>query len=114
MLGISLIFHLTQTKNDDSQFRKEFIKPYGLAHDADSFSDGSFHRRINTVNWEYVVRPQITNSEFAETVLENADYLKGNLEVLEKDTTQAFLNKIKKSREPLEVLNTKSNRAGNF
>ena len=90
------------------------MKSYGLAHDADNFSDDSFHWRINTINSEYVVRPQVAISEFTDTILANAEYLEENMEVLEKDSLQAFPTKMKKFKEPLEVLNTNSDRAGNF
>ena len=100
--GINYFYH----------FRKDFLEPYGLAHD--DFSDDSFHRRINTINCEYVVRPQVAIWEFADAVLENTQYLEENIEVLEKESLQAFLDKIKKFKEPLEVLNSRSNRAGNF
>ena len=50
--------------------------------------------RINTINCEYVVRPQVAISEFADTVLANAQYLEENMEVLRKDSLQAFLAKI--------------------
>ena len=70
--------------------------------------------RINTINCEYVVRPQVAISEFADTVLANAQYLEENMEVLEKDSLQAFPAKVKKFKEPLEVLNTRSDSAGYF
>ena len=56
--------------------------------------------RINTINCEYVVRPQVAISEFADTVLANAQYLEENMEVLGKDSLQAFLAKIKKVKKP--------------
>ena len=89
--GISYFYH----------FRKDFLKPYGLAHDADNFSDDNFHRRINTITCEYVVRPQVAISEFTDTILANAEYLNENMKVLEKDSLQAFLTKIKMFKEPL-------------
>ena len=46
--GVSYFYHS----------RKDFLKSYGLAHDTDNYCDESFHRRINTINCEYVVRPQ--------------------------------------------------------
>lgn len=72
------------SKNDDSgvnyfyHFRKDFLKPYGLAHDADSFNEESFSHRLNTINCEYVVRPQIAISEFSDAVLQNLEYIKEN------------------------------------
>ena len=66
------------------------------------------------INCKYVVRPQVAISEFTDTILANAEYLEENMEVLEKDSLQAFLTKIKKFKEPLDILNTKSDRAGNF
>ena len=66
------------------------------------------------INCKYVVRPQVAISKFTDTILASAEYLEENMEVLDKDSLQAFLTKIKKFKEPLEVLNTKSDRAGNF
>lgn len=43
------------------------------------FSDGSFYKRINAINCEYVVRPQIAISEFLETIRKNVQYLEQNL-----------------------------------
>ena len=94
-------------------FQKDFIKPYGLAHDIHNFSGGRFHQKISKINCEYVVRPQVATA-FAESVLRNVEYSKENLEVLEKELLQAFLNKIKKFREPLKVLKTKFDTAVNF
>ena len=68
---------------------------YGLAHHEKSFSDGSFHWKISTINCEYVVRPQVASSEFAETVIRNSDHLEENLKILEKAFLEAFLKKIK-------------------
>ena len=56
----------------------------------------------------------MTISEFADTILANEEYLEENMEVLEKDSLQAFLTRIKKFKELLEVLNTKSEKAGDF
>ena len=56
----------------------------------------------------------MTISEFADTILANEEYLEENMGVLEKDSLQAFLTRIKKFKELLEVLNTKSEKAGDF
>ena len=61
-----------------------------------------------------MVRQQVAISEFTVSVLRNVEYLEENLEVLEKESLQAFLNKIKKFKESLEALNTKSDTAVNF
>ena len=61
-----------------------------------------------------MVRQQVAISEFAVSVLRNVEYLEENLEILEKESLQAFLNKIKKFKESLEALNTKSDTAVNF
>ena len=60
-----------------------------------------------------MVRQQVAISEFAVSVLRNVEYLEENLEVLKKESLQAFL-KIKKFKESLEALNTKSDTAVNF
>ena len=63
-----------------NHFRKDFIRPYGLAHDAQSFDEATLTRRLNNFNCEFFTRPQVAVSEFAETFSTNLTYMEfGNI-----------------------------------
>ena len=64
-------------------FCKDFIRPYGLAHNEDSYDDASISRRLNSWNCKFFQHPQIGISEFAETILANVKYLEDNMKILE-------------------------------
>ena len=102
----------TPKKNEDSvtyfnHFRKDFIRPYGLAHNDQSFEAATLSRRLNNINCEFFTRPQIAISEFAETVSANLKYLEQNLEVLEPKSIEIFLKKAKKIDRHLAILDSK-------
>ena len=70
----------TPKKNDGGvnfyqHFRKDFIRPYGLAHSEDAFHDATIARRLKTINCEFLLRCgryiRIAISEFSETIIEN-------------------------------------------
>ena len=67
---IFLILNLRQTRQSKKHkenkenriksfyyFCKDFVKLHGMAHHEDSFNDKGFSSRLNTINYEYVVRP---------------------------------------------------------
>ena len=66
-----------------NHFRKDFIRPCGLAHNVTVFDPTIFSRRLNNINCELYVRPQIAISEFAETIPANLQYVEENLEILD-------------------------------
>ena len=74
-------------------FRKDFIRPYGLTHGEDSFKDTTLANRLKTFNCEFLLRPNVGISEFSETVLENAKYIKENLQIFDKGAIERFLSK---------------------
>ena len=89
-----------------NHFRKDFIRPYGLAHDQSSFDPATLSRRLNNINCEFFMRPQIAISEFAETVPVNLKYIEENLKILDKDFIDAFIKKTKKTELYLSILDS--------
>ena len=69
-------------------FRKGFFRPYGLAH-----TDSTIAKRLKAFNCEFLVRPNIGISEFSKTILENAKYIRENLEIFDVEAIQRFLVK---------------------
>ena len=124
---IFLILNLRQTRQSKKHkenkenriksfyyFCKDFVKLHGIVHHEDSFNGKGFSSRLNTINYEYVVRPWIVISKFWDTVLQNLDYLKDSKEIFEMESLNTFMKKVETFKEPLEVLNNKSGRPGRF
>ena len=107
------VFLDTPRKREDSgvsyfnHFKKDFIRPYGLAHDESSFDAATLSRRLNNTNCEFFRRLQIAMSEFAETVPLNLNYIEEHLEILEKESINAFIKKTKKIEPCLYILDSK-------
>ena len=89
-------------------FRKDFINPYGLAHSIDTYSDNKLAVRLKRFNREFLVRPSVGLSEFADRVLKNVDYISTNLHDFDISQIQRFLNKIQPLYPHLEILNRKN------
>ena len=83
------------------------MKQYGLVNDDKAFSMNRFKRRLNTINCKYFVNHQAAISEFAETFCKNAEYLQENQDILDKTSLTAFIRKMEKIKEPLDVRNAK-------
>ena len=100
LLLCKINFRHTKEKEDSvayfNHFQKDFIWPYGLAHDAQSFDAVTLSRRLNNFNCEFFIRPQFTISEFAETLSANLKYIEGNVDILEPKSIQVFLKKAKR------------------
>ena len=90
-----------------NHFRKDFIRPYGLAHDDNSFDSATLSRRLNNFNCEFYLRPQVAISEFAETIIKNVQYIEENANILDPKSIQGFVKKAKKIEKYLAVLDTK-------
>ena len=90
-----------------NHFRKDFIRPYGLAHDSQSFEAVTLSRRLNNFNCEFFTGPHIAISQFAETVSVNLKYMEENMEILEPKSIEAFDKKAKKIEKHLAVLDSK-------
>ena len=101
--GVKYFFH----------FRKDFINPYGLAHDASSFSDQQISARLSQMNCEFLTRPNIALSEFAHTLLANIEYLEENASVLDGQGMAKFFRKVDNYKDALRILNSKNDAEGN-
>ena len=53
------------------------------------------------------MRPHVGLSEFSETVIENAKYIRENLEILDIEVIQRFLNKADDIVQSLQLVNQK-------
>ena len=79
--NVFLLFSDAPKKNQGGvkyyqHFRKDFIKPYGLAHAEESFQDTTLANRLKSFNREFLLRPHVGISEFSETIMENATYIR--------------------------------------
>ena len=90
-----------------SHFRKDFICPYGLAHTETSFDASTFSRRLNNINCEVYLPPQIAISEFAETISVNLNYAYENLEILDQKSISALIQKFRKIELYLKIFDSK-------
>ena len=116
------LFHILDTpknKEDNSvsclnHFREDFVKPYGLAHDAVTYDDATLPRRLNTYNSKFYLRSQCGISEFSETLLENIAYLENNAEILDMVSLNAFIKKTRRFEPYLKILNSKKEDTGMF
>ena len=103
----------TPRKREDSgvsffnHFRKDFIRPYGLAHNENTFDPATLSRRSNNINCEFYLRPQIAISEFAETIPANLQYVEENINILDKESISALIRKTRKIEPYLKILDSK-------
>ena len=103
----------TPRKREDSgvsffnHFRKDFIRPYGLAHNENTFDPATLSRRLNNINCEFYLRPQIAISEFAETIPANLQYVEENINILDEESISAFIRKTRKIEPYLKILDSK-------
>ena len=88
-------------------FRKDFIRPYGLAHSADAFDDTTLAKRLKPINCEFMLRPHIAFSEFCETITENCKYVSENLDIFEVEANKKFLGKVESVFDLFQVVNQK-------
>ena len=93
--GIKYFFH----------FRKNFINPYGPAHDASPFTDQQIGARLSQMNCEFLTRPNIAISEFSHTFLANMEYLEQNISILDEKGMMKYLHKMNNYKDALRVLN---------
>ena len=89
-------------------FKKDFINPYGPAHDASYFTDQQIGARLSQMNCVFVMRLNITMSDFAHTLLTNTEYLKENILILDGKGIDKFFHKIKNYKESLRILNSEN------
>lgn len=80
----------------------------------DSFIDTKLARRLKRFNSEFLVRPSIGFSEFADTILANTNYITTNLGDFDVMQIKRFIDKIKPLYPHLEVLTRKTELDGNI
>ena len=88
-----------------NHFPSNFLRPYGLASEAPD-SDAII-RRTNPKSCEWLLRPAIAMSEFAQTLVENMEFLKTTDSKFVRskrmkeavDNMQPFLNCLQKGHE---------------
>ena len=85
-----------------------------MAHNIDTFSDTKLAARLKRFNCEFLVRPTIALSEFADTVLKNAEYISSNLDDFDIIQIKRFMDKIEPLYPHLEILNRKTEVDGNI
>ena len=90
------------------------MPPYGVGHNDQSFTDAQLASRICNINCEFITRPWIAVSEFADTMLGNSKYLHENKDFLDSESLEKFLKKLDKYKNSLEIINSKSETAGKF
>ena len=79
-----------------NHFRKDFIRPYGLAHDENSFEHKILMRRLNSWNYKFYLHPQIAISEFTQTISQNVKYLEENIDILDQHSLTPSIKKTKR------------------
>ena len=88
-------------------FRKDFIRPYGLAYSADAFDDTTLSRRLKTINCKFMLSPHVSISELSKTLTENWKYISDNIEIVDVEAIKTFLQKVESVFKSLQVLNQK-------
>ena len=68
--------------------------------------------RINAINCEFITRPWIGTSEFADTMLANSKYLEETKDLLDSESLAKFIKKLNRYKDSLEIINSKSDTAG--
>ena len=61
--SLRLILDTPSMKDDNSvnffnHLRKDFLRPYGLVHDALAYKDSTLMRRLNSYSCKFFLRPQ--------------------------------------------------------
>ena len=82
----------------------DFINPYGLAHNSNSFGYSKLAARLKRLNCEFLVRLTIAPSKSADTVLKDADYINGNLQHFNMTHVPKFLQKLEPLYPHLKLL----------
>ena len=101
----------TPTKEDAKyfyHFHKDFINPCGMTHNMDTFTDTKLTARLKRLNCEFLVRPTVVLSDFADTILQNINYITTNLENFDITQIRRFIDKIGPPYPYLEIINRKT------
>ena len=87
-----------------NHFPRQRLIPYGQISEATS--DKTMLDKANSINCEYLIRPKIAMSEFAETVQSNMNLLVHKCEKLDFESVSSHIYKLD---EVMKVFNTKNN-----
>ena len=86
-------------------FPSNFLRPYGHAESAPS--EQTTFRRLQPLNCEWLLRPRIAASEFADTISQNLNYLsQNNHPITENETFKEMKNNLTPFLGSLQRLNT--------
>ena len=88
-------------------FQKNFIRPYGLALNDQTFQDATLATRLKSINCEFMVRSHIAMSEVSKTMTENWKYIGENIDIFDIDVIKKFLAKVESVLQSFQVVNQK-------
>ena len=71
------------------------------------FPNTPLANRLKSFNCGFLLRPHVEISEFSETIMENAKYIKENLDIFDVEAIQRFLGKTDNILESLQRVNQK-------
>ena len=87
-------------------FIVNFLHPYGIAH-MDLTHEDVVLKRVAPMNCEWILRPKVATSEFADTIEQNLNYLAScESPFLDNDIFTGSHQKMQKSIDALQKLNT--------
>ena len=88
-------------------FPSNFLRPYGLADSGPS--EETIFRRVAPLNCEWLLRPRVAASEFADTITQNLNYLsENNNEIIQKESFKQIKNNLTPFLASLQRLNTQT------
>ena len=107
IVGIS---EFSETVLENAKYIKENLQIFDV---------GAIERFLSKPPWltdwrhltEFLLRPSVGISEFSETVLENAKYIKENLQIFDVEAIERFLNETDGIVESLQTVNKKDTSA---
>lgn len=91
-------------------FPTNFLRPYGLADNAPS--EETIFRRLAPLNCEWLLRPRVAASEFADTMTQNLNYLSANSKstLINNETFKEMKDNLTPFLASLEALNTQNDK----
>ena len=79
-----------------------------MTHNMDTFTDTKLTAHLKRLNCEFLVRPTVVLSDFADTTLQNINYITTNLENFDITQIRRFIDKIGPPYPYLEIINRKT------
>lgn len=103
-LHYSTFMNMNQCEDESDS---NFLRPYGLADSGPS--EETIFRRLAPLNCEWLLRPLIAASEFADTISQNLNYLsENNNPIIENETFKEMKNNLSPFMGSLQRLNTQT------